>query len=69
MISKDSKMICPVDEKGHFTEEVTDFKGIYVKDADKLIIKALKEKGLLVKQEQHKHSLYNGLHHDQFTYI
>lgn len=49
-------MVCPVDEKGIFTEEVTDFAGLYVKDADKQIIKALKEKGILIKQEQHKHS-------------
>lgn len=61
-------MICPVDEKGLFTEEVTDFKGIYVKDADKLIIKALKEKGLLVKQEQYKHSMSRLLYIDQFIH-
>ena len=49
-------MVCPVDEKGIFTEEITDFAGLYVKDADKQIIKALKEKGILFKQEQYKHS-------------
>lgn len=49
-------MICPVDEKGFFTDEVTDFKGIYVKDADKLILKHLKDTGNLVKQEQIQHS-------------
>ena len=31
-----------------FTDSVTDFKGLYVKDADKQIIKHLKEKGRLV---------------------
>jgi len=51
-------MICPVNEKGIFTDEVVDFKGLYVKDADKQIIKMLKEKGLLLKQEQYKHSLF-----------
>nr|CAD2133310.1 unnamed protein product [Meloidogyne enterolobii] len=56
IITKDAEMICPVNEKGIFTDEVVDFKGLYVKDADKLIIKMLKEKGLLLKQEQYKHS-------------
>lgn len=56
VISKDATMICPVDAGGCFTDPVTDFKGMYVKDADKHIIRMLKEKGLLVKQEQHKHS-------------
>ncbi|KAF7634836.1 hypothetical protein Mgra_00005730 [Meloidogyne graminicola] len=56
VISKESEMVCPVDEKGIFTDEVTDFKGLYVKDADKQIIKMLKEKGILLKQEQYKHS-------------
>lgn len=49
-------MVCPVDEKGQFTSEVVDFKGIYVKDADKAIIKHLKDRGHLLKHEQIKHS-------------
>lgn len=56
VIEKDSKMVCPVDEKGLFTEEVSDFKGQYVKDADKHILKRLKESGNLIKSEQTKHS-------------
>uniref|UniRef100_A0A914LTU7 isoleucine--tRNA ligase n=1 Tax=Meloidogyne incognita TaxID=6306 RepID=A0A914LTU7_MELIC len=56
IITKDAEMTCPVNEKGIFTDEVVDFKGLYVKDADKQIIKMLKEKGLLLKQEQYKHS-------------
>lgn len=44
------KIICPVDENGKFTAEVVDWNGVYVKDADKLIIKKLKELGNLVKQ-------------------
>jgi isoleucyl-tRNA synthetase len=50
------KMVCPVDEKGLYTDEVPDYKGMYVKDADKLIIKHLKQTGSLVKHEQTKHS-------------
>jgi isoleucyl-tRNA synthetase len=46
----------PVDERGVFTDEVPDFAGQYVKDADKAIIKALKEKGRLVVDSQITHS-------------
>ncbi len=35
--------VCPLDEAGKFTSEVTDFEGEYVKDADKAIIKMLKD--------------------------
>jgi isoleucyl-tRNA synthetase len=56
VITKDMKMICPVDEKGRFTSEVTDFDGQYVKDADKHILKNLKDRGLLVKHESVVHS-------------
>ena len=41
-------MVCPLDASGRFKDNVTDFKGIYVKDADKGIIKYLKDKGRMV---------------------
>ncbi|NXN95109.1 SYIC protein, partial [Rhinopomastus cyanomelas] len=56
IIQKDSIPICPVDVSGRFTAEVTDFAGQYVKDADKNIIKVLKEKGRLVHSSSYKHS-------------
>ncbi|XP_005110126.1 isoleucine--tRNA ligase, cytoplasmic [Aplysia californica] len=56
IISKDMKIVCPVDPSGRFTEEVTDFKGMYVKDADKEIVKNLKGRGRLVQQSTIKHS-------------
>uniref|UniRef100_A0A914VF94 Isoleucine--tRNA ligase, cytoplasmic n=1 Tax=Plectus sambesii TaxID=2011161 RepID=A0A914VF94_9BILA len=56
LITKDMKIVCPVDEVGCFTDEVVDFKGIYVKDADKLIIKKLKADGRLVRQGTTTHS-------------
>ncbi|MDH5737164.1 MAG: class I tRNA ligase family protein, partial [Gammaproteobacteria bacterium] len=37
-------MVCPVDMSGKFTDEVTDFAGMHVKEADAQIIKHLKEK-------------------------
>ncbi|XP_038067319.1 isoleucine--tRNA ligase, cytoplasmic-like isoform X1 [Patiria miniata] len=49
-------IICPVDSSGRFTSEVTDFAGQYVKDADKQIIKWLKNQGRLVDQSTCKHS-------------
>ncbi|NXW91906.1 SYIC protein, partial [Alopecoenas beccarii] len=56
IIQKDSVPVCPVDVSGCFTAEVTDFAGQYVKDADKNIIKLLKEKGRLVHSSSFKHS-------------
>ncbi|XP_047203264.1 isoleucine--tRNA ligase, cytoplasmic [Girardinichthys multiradiatus] len=56
IIQRDQAPICPVDASGCFTSEVTDFAGQYVKDADKNIIKLLKEKGRLVNASTSKHS-------------
>ncbi|XP_041129099.1 isoleucine--tRNA ligase, cytoplasmic-like [Polyodon spathula] len=56
IIQKDSVPICPVDSSGCFTAEVSDFVGQYVKDADKNIIKLLKEKGRLVNASTYKHN-------------
>ncbi|XP_029548667.1 isoleucine--tRNA ligase, cytoplasmic [Salmo trutta] len=53
---RDQAPICPVDSSGCFTDEVTDFVGQYVKDADKNIIKWLKEQGRLVNSSTFKHS-------------
>ncbi|XP_043933338.1 isoleucine--tRNA ligase, cytoplasmic isoform X1 [Protopterus annectens] len=56
VIQKDSPPVCPVDASGCFTAEVTDFAGQYVKDADKNIIKKLKECGRLVYSGTYKHN-------------
>ncbi|XP_020662256.2 isoleucine--tRNA ligase, cytoplasmic [Pogona vitticeps] len=56
IIQKDSVPVCPVDASGCFMAEVTDFAGQYVKDADKNIIKVLKEKGRLVNVSTFKHN-------------
>ncbi|MBN3308685.1 SYIC protein, partial [Amia calva] len=56
IIQKDSVPICPVDASGCFTPEVKDFAGQYVKDADKHIIKFLKENGRLVSSGTHNHN-------------
>ena len=47
---------CPVDDFGRFTQEVPDFAGQFVKDADKGIIRKLKEQGQLYEHATHVHS-------------
>ena len=49
-------VICPIDDECKFTSEVKDYEGLFVKDADKLIIQRLKEEGKLVKRENYLHS-------------
>ncbi|GAB5579606.1 isoleucine--tRNA ligase [Prionailurus iriomotensis] len=56
IIQKDSPPVCPVDASGCFTAEVTDFTGQYVKDADKNIIRTLKEKDRLLVASTFTHS-------------
>jgi isoleucyl-tRNA synthetase len=45
----------PVDESGFFTQKVSDFAGMHVKEADKHIIKYLKNAGRLVVESQINH--------------
>ncbi|NOY10102.1 MAG: isoleucine--tRNA ligase [Spirochaetes bacterium] len=49
-------VVCPIDEEGRFTAEVSDYQGVFVKDADKRIIKDLRERGILVKSGTLLHS-------------
>jgi len=46
----------PVDESGKFTDEVTPWKGLFIKEADPQIIADLKERKLLYKQGKYLHS-------------
>ncbi len=48
--------VFPMDDSGYFTAEATDFSGMYFKDADKSIIKTLKERQLVFKHETMVHS-------------
>lgn len=47
---------CPVSLEGVFSDEVADFAGQYVKDADKNIISYLKDQGSLYRQDVIQHS-------------
>ncbi|RME58706.1 MAG: isoleucine--tRNA ligase, partial [Candidatus Dadabacteria bacterium] len=49
-------VVDPVDDEGCFQDPVTDLKGKNIKEADKEIIKKIKEKGLLFKYETIEHS-------------
>ncbi|WP_422446656.1 isoleucine--tRNA ligase [Thermoanaerobacterium sp. DL9XJH110] len=46
----------PVDAQGRFTSEVEPWAGMFVKDADRGIIKDLKQRGLLYKSQKYLHS-------------
>ena len=49
-------VVCPVDESGKFTAEVSDYQGIQVFETNEPIMQWLKTNGLLVKKEQYTHS-------------
>lgn len=42
--------VCPVDNNGHFTAEIPEYRGLFVKDADKEIMRRLKQDGKLFYQ-------------------
>ncbi len=48
--------VCPIDDEGRFTEEVSDYQGVNVKEADRAIIKRLKDEKKVVKHETYQHS-------------
>lgn len=57
LVKKDATgLVCPIDDNGCFTQEVSDFKGLHVKAADKRIIKHLRDAGRIVKDENFNHS-------------
>ena len=62
-------MLQPVKPNGTFTDDITDFAGQFVKDADKGIIKKLKEMGNLFKREQITHSYPFSWRHEDVPII
>ena len=48
--------VCPVSMQGRFTDEVTDFAGLHVKDADREIIRYLRDAGALYRHEVTQHA-------------
>ena len=51
-----SAMVCPVDLQGQFTHEVSDFSGQHVKEADRNIIRMLRDQGSLWRHDTIVHS-------------
>ena len=49
------EVVCPVDQNGKFTDEVPEYTGMFVKDADKDIIRRLKAEGRVFKHGQVLH--------------
>jgi isoleucyl-tRNA synthetase len=50
------ELVVPVDEQGRFTNEVPDFVGLNVFEANKPIAKRLKDEGRVVRHEQYRHN-------------
>ncbi len=49
-------VVCPIDDAGRFTKEISDYAGTYVKEADKQIMKDLKDAGKMFEQGVLVHS-------------
>jgi isoleucyl-tRNA synthetase len=49
-------VVCPVDEHGRFTNEVPDYAGLQVFDANVEIIRDLKARGVIVRHDTYAHS-------------
>jgi len=47
IVKKGQGVVCPLDANGRYTNEVPDFEGMYIKEADPKICDALKAKGRL----------------------
>lgn len=62
-------MVQPVTRGGLFTDEVTDFAGQFVKDADKGIIQKMKEEGKLYRKETITHSYPFSWRHEDVPVI
>jgi isoleucyl-tRNA synthetase len=56
VVSGEGDLPCPVTSTGHFTDEVPEYAGVYIKTADKAIQKELKDRGRLIRQNQISHS-------------
>jgi isoleucyl-tRNA synthetase len=49
-------VVCPVDDRTRFTSEVPDFEGLQVFEANQPVIRALRERGVLVRVDSYVHS-------------
>jgi len=49
-------IVCPVDDQGRFNNEVPDYEGLLVFDANEKIIGDLKQKKIIIKKENYVHN-------------
>jgi isoleucyl-tRNA synthetase len=49
-------VVCPVDDRTHFTAEVPDFEGLQVFDANQPVIRALRQQGSLIRTDSYVHA-------------
>jgi isoleucyl-tRNA synthetase len=49
-------VVCPVDDEGKFTAEVPTYQGMQVIEANRPIIRELRERGLIFRQKSHFHN-------------
>ncbi|NHJ46728.1 MAG: isoleucine--tRNA ligase [Asgard group archaeon] len=54
--AKNLPFLQPVESNGNFTEEITPWKGMFIKDADRHIIKYLREDNKLITEKVEKHT-------------
>jgi isoleucyl-tRNA synthetase len=50
------ELVCPVDDRGRYTDAVPDWQGTLVFDANKDIIKVLKDRGVLLRHVTYEHN-------------
>ena len=50
------ELVCPVDDRGRYTAEVPEWQGTLVFDANKDIIKTLKDRGVLLRHVTYEHN-------------
>jgi len=48
--------VCPMDEHGRYTNEVTPWAHVHVFDANPMVIKDLKDRGIVVRHDSYQHS-------------
>ena len=56
IVDKGEELPCPVDADGRFEDPVLEYAGQFVKDADKALVAAIKEKGRLYDNQTFVHS-------------
>jgi isoleucyl-tRNA synthetase len=54
--ANDIELVCPVDDRGRYTSDIPEWEGVLVFDANKEIIKVLKDRSILVRHVTYEHN-------------